>query len=238
MIMRKIPRGRILDVGCGRGLMLRELKRNGWDCYGTEYSPQAAQATSEVLNIPVYVTADIASCRFQDGYFDVVSLWHVFEHIPNPQNILKEIRRILKPRGVLIVEVPNLFSLQAKIAKGKWIHLDSPRHFFHYSIHNLKIILEANGFEVQSMRTLSFEFGPFGMLQSLLNLFFPQQDFIYFLMKNKARKLNHLKTGASLGKLLLLFFLLSPFILVSMLLEFGASCLGRGGILRVIAKAI
>ena len=181
------------------------------------------------------VTSDIRSCRYPDHHFDVVSLWHVFEHLPNPEEILREIARILKPHGLLVIEVPNLSSWQFKISRGTWIHLDSPRHFFHYSPYNLNKILGSHGFHVRSLRTLSWEFGPFGMLQSLLNVFLPRPNFIFFLMKNREKNLRHLTTGASLFNLFLLFFLLLPLILLSVVLELGAVCFGRGGVLQVMA---
>ncbi len=236
MILRQMKPGRILDIGCGRGLMLKELKEHGWECFGTEYSAKAAAATSEFLGIPIQVTTDIRTCTYPDHSFDVVTLWHVFEHIPNPIEILSEIRRILKPGGLVIIEVPNLSSWQFKIIGQTWIHLDAPRHFFHYSRKSLKSLIETHGFQVDSIHTLSLEFGPFGMLQSLLNLCSGRPNFIYFLMKNKEEKLSHLKTGASPWKLALLFIVFSPLILLSVILEMIAVAFGRGGVLQVLAR--
>ena len=123
--------GRVLDVGCGRGVLLQEFRRRGWEVQGTELSESAASYARQTLKIPVEI-GDLEAIGFPPNYFDAITLWHVLEHVADPRALLAEIRRILKPDGVLLVAVPNFGSLEARVSKDKWFHLDVPRHVTHF----------------------------------------------------------------------------------------------------------
>ncbi len=154
--------GRILDIGCGRGYMLRKLAAMGWECFGTEFPGQAS------ANLPFTVyEKDPEDLGLQASSFDVVTLWHVFEHLKDPFSTLKEIDRILRPGGLLVISVPNIESLQAKIFGGNWIHLDLPRHIYHFSPGSLSLALEKKGFTIIGMRHFSAEHGMSGIILSL-----------------------------------------------------------------------
>jgi SAM-dependent methyltransferase len=91
---------------------------------------------------------ELKDCHFPDSYFDVVTLNHVLEHIPDPNEELREIRRILKDGGTLLLSTPNIDSLQFKISKERWFGLDLPRHLYYYSYETIVTMLEKNGFDV------------------------------------------------------------------------------------------
>lgn len=131
--------GRILDVGCGNGDFLAALKARGWEVYGTEFSPAACDLARE-KGVAVQ-QGDLLSAAFPDGFFDVVTLWHVFEHLPEPRNELAEIQRILSSDGLLVIEVPNNGSLGFRLTKKKWYHFDVPRHLQHFTPETLRQIL-------------------------------------------------------------------------------------------------
>jgi len=160
--------GRILDIGCGRAWMLAKLKQLGWECYGTEWSETLVNLHRQ-NGLQVFREIDLRDCHFADQYFDVVTLWHVFEHIYNPSEILAEIRRVIKPGGLIVLATPDFGGLSARLARQSWFALDVPRHLYHYSHKTLPDMLEAAGFKVFRRRHLSIEQDLFGMTQSTLN---------------------------------------------------------------------
>jgi 2-polyprenyl-3-methyl-5-hydroxy-6-metoxy-1,4-benzoquinol methylase len=160
--------GRALDIGCGPGWMLQRLHQHGWDCYGTEWSQELANRLNE-MGLHVYRELDVRNCSFAEQSFDVVTLWHVFEHISNPSETLDEIHRILKPGGLLIIATPDIGGAVAQFTRDNWFALDVPRHLYHYSYRTLPEIMTRHGFKVIRRHDLSMEQDVFGMAQSLMN---------------------------------------------------------------------
>jgi ubiquinone/menaquinone biosynthesis C-methylase UbiE len=142
---------KILDVGCGSGQFLYEMKRLGIiDCYGVEpYGFDEKGAKKHNLNIK---KCDLLSAKYPSNFFDIITLNHVLEHMSNPDKILKEIKRILKVGGKLIIEVPNANSLNYAVYGKRWYNLDTPRHLYSYSDKNLHIYLESLGFDITSIK--------------------------------------------------------------------------------------
>ena len=116
----------ILDIGCGDGKFLLSLNNKRFEKNGAEINPQGVVICRE-KGINIY-DQDICSTDFGEKKFDVVSLWHVIEHLENPSLIFKKIKEILKNDGILIFQIPNNKSLGFKFGKENWFHLDSPRH--------------------------------------------------------------------------------------------------------------
>lgn len=100
-------RGALLDVGCGEGWFLREAQADGWVGFGTEYHDEAAKYAREKFRLDVF-GGDLIDARFSSEKFGAVTLWHVLEHLYSPSNYLKEIHRVLKPGGRLLVECPHI----------------------------------------------------------------------------------------------------------------------------------
>ncbi|MGK5085616.1 class I SAM-dependent methyltransferase [Bdellovibrionota bacterium FG-1] len=237
-IMTLHPRpGRVLDIGCSRGIMLNKLRDEGWDPQGVERSETSSRYAREVLGLPVKVAQDLKSCEFPDSHFDVITLWHVLEHLADFKATLAEVRRILKPGGTLLVEVPNLGSLQAQLTQGEWIHIDAPRHLIHFDYETLIDALKGQGFKPYEIGTLSWEMGPFGFLQSLFNRMTPKNtNFLYWLLKNRGSG-RGCPVGALFWKLLgLHLILLFPLGVFSLLLEIHAALQARGSVLRVVSQ--
>lgn len=220
--------GRILDMGCGRGLMLAEFQARGWEAIGTEFSAELAAAVSQEHGFQVYPANDLSV--FPDDFFEVVTLWHVLEHVPHPIQTLQEIRRILKPKGILLIEVPNLGSWQARLGGGRWFHLDCPRHLYHFSKDHLKTILVEQGFSPRQSTTLSLEYGYYGFLQTLLNRFTSGQNVLYARLKNTRSQADYHPRDEVISLVWL------PILgLVSLVLETLAIVRGRGGVIRWVA---
>ncbi len=223
--------GKILDIGCGRGWMISILKSRGWEVYGTELSMESSSFARESLTLNV-LTKKVADCNFQSGYFDVVTLWHVLEHLPDPISGLREINRVLKDNGALVVEVPDFGGFQARLFGNKWFHLDSPRHLFHFTDKTLKRCLDDAGFKVIKRRNLSWEYDLFGFVQSTLNLVCFKFDYLYNFLRSKDGRMikgHPLRYIWDLVASAVLFpFLLAASVPVSLI----SSALGAGGTIK------
>jgi len=179
--------GRILDVGCGRGVMLSYLRDFGWQAIGTEASDLAARHARERLGLEVHV-AGLPDLPFPKGHFDVISFYHTLEHLPDPRSALKAAHTLLRPGGALVVAVPNIDSLEAALAGPSWFHLDVPRHTFHFSTRTLGRLLEDLGFHTRRLKRFSLEYGPYGMAQSLLNGLGFEPNLLYDSLKTAGAK--------------------------------------------------
>jgi SAM-dependent methyltransferase len=121
-------RGLLLDIGAGTGDFLKLAKENGWDVFGVEPN-DGARNLAKQKNLEIYETMD----RLSGQTFDVVTLWHVLEHLPDLEVITQQIESLIKPGGTLIVAVPNFKSFDAKYYKNYWAAYDTPRHLWHFS---------------------------------------------------------------------------------------------------------
>lgn len=159
--------GRVLDVGCGRGITLRGLADAGCETHGFEVSAQAVQGIDS--RVSVRVASSLADASYPNEYFDAIVIWHVLEHVPHPRHIIEESMRILRPGGVLIVAVPNFSSVQAWWAGAAWFHLDPPRHIYHFPLAALRKLLQTSGLNCRSSHHFSLRQNPYGWIQSALN---------------------------------------------------------------------
>lgn len=152
---RRTPRGRILDVGCGEGAFLEASAARGWEIWGTELSADGARYSSARLGCEIHC-GELHEAGFPSGFFDVVTLWHVLEHVRQPSRYLDEIRRILRPDGLCVIAVPNvddLFMRAAyRIVRGRPQRLysgeDREIHLFHFSAVTIDQYLRKAGFNV------------------------------------------------------------------------------------------
>ncbi len=167
-LSRGLTRGaRVLDVGCGRGVLLRGLIDHGCEAHGFEISKEAVLGADPRAHIRV--APDLQAADYPDAYFDRVVIWHVLEHVRQPDQTLSEIYRVLKPGGTISVAVPNFSSWQSRWSGPDWFHLDLPRHLYHFPVAALRQLLEQCGFQCQSEHHFSLRQNPFGWVQSALN---------------------------------------------------------------------
>ena len=183
-LTKGLPKGsRVLDVGCGRGVLLTSLADKEMETHGFEISRIAAEGADPRSKIAI--APSLQEAEYPAGYFDLVVLCHVLEHLPNPAGTLLEIRRILKPGGRLVVSVPNFSSWQARWTGAAWFHLDLPRHLFHFPVRGLRTLLEKTGFHYRSEQHFSLRQNPFGWVQSVLNQWGTgPRNALYSLLKN------------------------------------------------------
>jgi 2-polyprenyl-3-methyl-5-hydroxy-6-metoxy-1,4-benzoquinol methylase len=153
--------GRLLDVGCAAGDFLHVMNRTGrWEVHGVDTCPKATQYARERYGLDVF-TGEVAEAGYPDGYFDVVTMWHVIEHVHDPRGTLAELHRIMKPAGLLIIGTPNLWSWDARIFGRHWLGLDAPRHLYVFSPATLQNLLQQVGFRTDKIRSFSQFYRPF-----------------------------------------------------------------------------
>jgi 2-polyprenyl-3-methyl-5-hydroxy-6-metoxy-1,4-benzoquinol methylase len=173
-------RGRALDVGSGKGLLLADLRDSGWQVTGTELSEESSrQAISLGLDVR---TTTVAEANLPPSHFDLITLFHVLEHLRDPRHELETLKRLLRPGGLLVVEVPNISSWYARTFGDAWFHFDVPRHLFHFNATTLTSIVKKCGFKVISLATHNVRYDAFGVVQSLLNLFIERQNLLNNLL--------------------------------------------------------
>lgn len=143
---RHRPGGKFLDVGCGVGLCLQMAEEAGYEPWGVEINVRSATYAREVLGRRV-LNSDLAAAAFPADSFSVVLLSHVLEHLAAPEAVFKEIRRILAPDGVVIVDVPNMDGLQARLLKERWSGWAPEMHVWQFTPPTLARSLEFLGFE-------------------------------------------------------------------------------------------
>lgn len=119
--------GKVLDVGCATGIFLDGMRRWGWETLGVEPNPVASAYARERLGLEV-ITAELETAGLSEAAFDVVTLWDVLEHVPNPRQTLAEVARVLRPGGLLVLSLPNVESVEARLFGRYWAGWDQPRH--------------------------------------------------------------------------------------------------------------
>lgn len=146
-IERFKERGNLLDVGAGVGILMYVAAKRGFKVKGVEVSDWAANFARETKGLDV-VTGKLENLRLGKESFDVVVINHVLEHVDNPRLMLSEIRRILKKDGIIVVGVPNIGSLMARIRGSKWASLRPEEHIWHFTPSTLKRLIKQEGFDI------------------------------------------------------------------------------------------
>jgi len=166
---------RLLDVGCGDGSFLLAARKAGWRVMGTELNPYPARAFG--LDVR-HALNDIDPAE----HFDCVTMWHTLEHMRDIKSTLLLIERLLTPHGHLLIAVPSSVSIQAQLFGHRWLHLDVPRHLYHFDPASLRFSLENAGFSVYRFGQNEIEYNLIGWSQSAMNcLNFRPNMFLDFL---------------------------------------------------------
>jgi SAM-dependent methyltransferase len=214
------PGGSLLDVGAGRGRFVATARAAGWDARGIEPSPREPAAHVEPVALEAATVAP--------GSVEAITLWHVLEHVEDPEAALRRLRGWLAPGGVLLVGVPNLASLQARLGGPRWYHLDLPRHRTHFTASGIEALLDLCGFDVVRTEHVLLEHNPFGLWQSLVSRATPTQSWLYHALKRNAP----VRAADLLPTLLAL-----PLVPLAMLAEWVAGLARRGGSVAVVSRS-
>ncbi|MDD3721710.1 MAG: class I SAM-dependent methyltransferase [Lutibacter sp.] len=148
----------LLDVGCGTGDFLLTCKNNGWKVTGVEPNSKARKSAENKLREES--VSEIYSEIYQlknESQFDVITLWHVLEHVPNLDGYISSLKKLLKPNGILIVAVPNFKSYDANYYKQFWAAYDVPRHLWHFSKKSIRGLFAKQEMSVVKILPMIFD---------------------------------------------------------------------------------
>ncbi|WP_395050994.1 class I SAM-dependent methyltransferase [Flavobacterium sp.] len=145
-------KGKILDIGAGTGDFLSVAKSDSWQTIGVEPSERAK---SIAINKGISFVEETS--ELENHSFDVISMWHVLEHVPDLHKQIKELKRLLKPAGTLIIAVPNFKSFDAKHYENFWAAYDVPIHFWHFSKTAIKLLFEKEEMKLQKVLPMKFD---------------------------------------------------------------------------------
>jgi SAM-dependent methyltransferase len=145
-----VGQGRLLDVGCATGRFLQRMKSIGWRVSGIEFDPAAAGIAKTVTSD--IVVGDPATVSMPEHSFDLITAFHVIEHLPDPLRALRNMFGWLAPGGLMIVEVPNAGGWGGRLFRRYWSGLDYPRHLVHFTPATMGAMIERAGGEVVAVR--------------------------------------------------------------------------------------
>lgn len=145
-------KGKLLDIGAGTGDFLLTAKNNGWETIGVEPSERAKNIAKQK---GISFVEEISS--LENNSLDVITMWHVLEHVPNLEFQIQELKRLLKPTGTLIVAVPNYKSFDANHYQTFWAAYDVPIHFWHFSKKSIQLIFERVDIKLEKILPMKFD---------------------------------------------------------------------------------
>ncbi len=219
------PPAKVLDAGAGQGRFVAAARAAGYDAFGIEPAQRGLERARR-LGVPV-VPVTIEAAEIEAGALDAVVLWHVLEHLAEPAGAIRRIAGWVRPGGGVLVGVPNLESIQARVGGDRWYHLDVPRHRTHFTPAGLARLLERSGVAPVAVHHLLLEHNPFGMWQSAVNRLTRDPSYLY----------NALKGNAPLASRdLAITGLALPLAPVAAAAELAAGLAGRGGTIAVLAR--
>jgi len=155
LVSNRIEKGKIMDIGCGTGELLSYFNKRGWETVGIEPSESAREYASKTHKLQVGGIDTLTKMKNAD--FDVVSMWHVLEHVYDLHDRMQTIYNLLKPNGIGFIALPMIDSPDS-IKFGKyWAGLDVPRHLHHFSKNTFELLAKKNGFKTVAKYPMKFD---------------------------------------------------------------------------------
>jgi SAM-dependent methyltransferase len=166
---RKRPSGNkyLLDIGCGSGTFLHVARSHGFAAFGMDRSGQAVQTARRHYGLDVR-RGEIGAMVWEDMRFDFITMFHVLEHLPDPREALLYAAKLLRTAGTLIIQVPNVSSIQARVFGKRWYGLDVPRHVINYTPKAISFLLRETGFKFRLLSRFSLRDNPASLASSLV----------------------------------------------------------------------
>ena len=153
LITKQNPsKGNLLDIGAGTGDFLNHAKNSGWNCVGIEPN-EKAKNIAIAKGVQFVATLD----GLDDHSFDVITMWHVLEHVPDLEVQIKTLKRLLKPNGTIFIAVPNFKSFDAKHYKSFWAAYDVPRHLWHFSKISIQKLFNKENLKLKKVKPMWFD---------------------------------------------------------------------------------
>jgi 2-polyprenyl-3-methyl-5-hydroxy-6-metoxy-1,4-benzoquinol methylase len=154
LVNRTRKKGYLLDIGCGTGYFLKTCKKNGWRIAGTEPDQRAREQAEKLTGQEIY--SNIFQIE-ELKKFDVITLWHVLEHIHRLNESMIKIKTLLKDDGVVFIAVPNADSGDAKIYNSEWAAYDVPRHLYHFNIESMSMFCQRHEMKIEKIIAMPFD---------------------------------------------------------------------------------
>ena len=160
--------GNLLDVGCGLGLFVSEGAKCGFSAMGIDMSHKAVKWAQETLHVDV-IAGKLEEMNFHAGQFDIVTLWHVLEHMPDPLETLRYLHGIIKSNGYIFVEMPNVAAIEIKIKnflsrchlrRNPWGHFTMPEHLYEFTPATFRRLAALAGLKILYWTTLTRSANP------------------------------------------------------------------------------
>jgi SAM-dependent methyltransferase len=181
--LRKFPDTRnVLEIGSGNGKMLKFFSNKGKYVLGTEMNKKIADEIKANTGLNIIPEYDLVNSKIK---FDLIFLYHVLEHLVNPNQILDRLKKLLNVDGTIIITVPNTDSFQYKLFKKNWVHLDPPRHLFHFNFDSFKFLMNSNNLTVVASKSSSTFYDFYGWFESILNSIFKEKNTINKIFRKK-----------------------------------------------------
>ena len=217
----------ILDIGSGRGYTLYYLKKYyGYKkTIGTQLCSNAVKFSREKLGLEIY-DKDLLKINFKKQKFDLITMWHVLEHVNKPEKYIEKIHSLLNRKGKMIIEVPNFNSWTRKLTNEYWLGMDLKYHLTFFTPESISKLLKKHQFKITDVHTFSLEYSVFLSVQSLVSKITKTDQFFFNWLQTK----NHNNT---IIPHLFLFLLLTPICLLINLLSYHAKW---GEVLLITAK--
>ncbi len=150
-----LKKGHMLDLGCGTGAFLNEMKKAGWSTTGIEPDEQARKNALDLYDVNALTPEHFFSLPEQS--FDAITMWHVLEHVHQLQEYVVQLKKILKPDGRLFIAVPNYTSYDAKKYEHFWAAYDVPRHLYHFSPESMRVLMQKHGLSIKKTLPMWFD---------------------------------------------------------------------------------
>lgn len=152
LINEQSPKGKLLDIGAGTGDFLVVAQNDGWQITGIEPS---AKAKAIAINKGVTFAEKLS--ELESHSFDIITMWHVLEHVPNLEEHIDELKRLIKPTGTIIIAVPNFKSFDADFYGKYWAAFDVPRHIWHFSKTAIEKLFAEKGMKLVKVLPMKFD---------------------------------------------------------------------------------
>lgn len=149
------PKGRILDIGAGIGAFLNAIKEKGWEVAGIEPDEGARDQAKKLFHIDLAETNALE--QLPENSFDVITLWHVLEHIHQLHTYIEKLKKLLKQSGKIFIAVPNYQSFDASVYKLYWAAYDVPRHLYHFTPKAMEILMQQHGLKIIAKKPMWFD---------------------------------------------------------------------------------
>lgn len=228
LIPRSDKRPKILDVGCAEGRLLKAFSDSGCECFGIEHPAYPTKRFIDRDRI-TYLRNDLGSIQLEKGSFDLIFLWHVLEHMDDPNIVLRSLTGLLSPRGLLILSVPNFACSEAHYFKESWFHLDVPWHKYHFNMDSLKYVSDKNNLRIIRVGTFCIEQSIYGLVQSILNKMGWPKNELYEVLKGNPSKRITLRMLAQI-------YICASLLIPSSFVSFFMAIIGRGSVIKMVLK--